>query len=88
MFSLPFRGQAPCNQYGNLCDKIGISRKSAHKIRKTYISTLLDAGVNPDTVREQAGHEDLRVTYKNYFFDRKSKPQIEEQMERVWASNQ
>ena len=71
-----------------ICDKIGIPRRSIHKLRKTYISTLIDEGVNINTIREMVGHEDEKVTYKNYCFDRRPKPQIEEQLEMIWASNQ
>ena len=32
--------------------------KSSHKVRKTYISSLLDGGINLDRVREIVGHAD------------------------------
>ena len=70
------------------CDKLGIQRRSIHKLRKTFISTLLDNKVNSDTVRETVGHQDMRTTLNNYYYDRKTEKQIEEQMERIWASNQ
>lgn len=38
--------------------------KSCHDIRRTYISRLLDSGINPDTVRRIAGHEDIEMTMK------------------------
>ena len=44
--------------------------KSPHKCRKTYISILIDAGVNLRTVQELAGHEKLSTTLDNYVFDR------------------
>lgn len=37
--------------------------------------------MNINTIRELAGHEDERTTYKNYCFDRKTKKQRQEQME-------
>ena len=70
------------------CDKLGIQRRSIHEIRKTFISTLLDNKINSDTVRETVGHQDMRTTLNNYYYDRKTEKQIEEQMERIWASNQ
>lgn len=48
----------------------GTTVKSSHKVRKTYISTLLDAHVNINTVRELVGHSDERTPLKNYCFDR------------------
>ena len=71
-----------------LCRRIGIEEKSPHKIRKTYISTLIDQGVNLNTIREMVGHEDERVTLKNYCFDRRNAEQIEEQIEKALASSQ
>ena len=55
------------------CKKLGFDPKSSHKARKTYISTLIDAGVNINTIREIAGHGDERTTYNNYCFDRSEK---------------
>lgn len=63
------------------CKHLGILHKSPHKIRKTYISTLIDDGVNIDTIRRLAGHEDERTTYGSYCYDRHSSKQIEAQLE-------
>ena len=52
------------------CKAIGIKTKTAHKIRKTYISTLIDSGLNIDRIRRMAGHSDERTTYNNYCYDR------------------
>ena len=71
-----------------LCRRINVPPKSMHKLRKTYISKLIDEGVNINTVREMVGHEDEKITYKNYCFDRRNKTQIENELERVLASNQ
>lgn len=56
--------------YRKYCDKLGITQKSSHKARKTYISALIDGQVNINTVRSMAGHSDERTTYGNYVFDR------------------
>ena len=63
------------------CKHLGILHKSPHKIRKTYISTLIDDGINIDTIRRLAGHEDERTTYGSYCYDRHSSKQIEAQLE-------
>lgn len=52
------------------CKRLGILFRSSHKSRKTYISSLIDAGININTVRSYAGHADERTTYFNYCFDR------------------
>lgn len=64
-----------------ICDSIAIPNKSNHKIRKTYISSLFDKGVNIDTIRRQAGHEDERTSLNNYCFDQSDNLQLEAQLE-------
>ena len=59
--------------FAKFCKDLGIINKSSHKARKTYISTLIDAGVNINTIREMVGHEDERTTYNSYCFDRTDK---------------
>ena len=54
------------------CARADIPYRSSHKARKTYISALIDAGININTIRESAGHADERTTYFNYCFDRAS----------------
>jgi integrase len=55
-----------------------------HKIRKTYISTLIDnENININYIREQVGHADERTTYGNYCFNRKSKDLTEYDMEQA-----
>ena len=55
------------------CKQLGFDAKSSHKARKTFISTLIDAGVNINTIREIVGHNDERTTYTSYCFDRSEK---------------
>lgn len=54
-----------------LCDEINTQKKSSHKIRKTYISSLFDNGLNINKIREIAGHEDEKTSLNNYCFDRR-----------------
>lgn len=54
------------------CDELGIPRKSTHKTRKTVISSLIDAGMNIDSIRRFAGHTNERTTFNNYCYDRRS----------------
>lgn len=63
------------------CRHIGISEKATHKVRKTYISALIDSGLNIDKIRELAGHEDERTTYGNYCFNRMTDTQTENLLE-------
>ena len=59
--------------YYRYCENIGTCVKSSHKSRKTYISALIDAGVNINEIRELVGHADERTTYNSYCYDRKTK---------------
>lgn len=66
------------------CRYIGIGEKSMHKIRKTYISTLIDSRtVNLNTIRDFAGHEDERTTLKCNCFNRQTDSQTQESIERA-----
>ncbi len=65
------------------CNHIDISEKGMHKIRKTYISTLIDnENININYIRQQVGHADERTTYGNYCFNRKSQDLTENEMEK------
>lgn len=63
------------------CERIGIPVKTSHKIRKTFISTLIDSNLNIDEIRRIAGHSDERVTYQNYCYNRFSDAQTEKMIE-------
>lgn len=56
--------------YTRICKELGILDRSSHKARKTYISALIDGGVNISAVRELAGHADERTTLNSYCYDR------------------
>ena len=63
-----------------LCDSLDLTRRSPHKWRKTYISKLLNDGVDPDFVREQVGHKELQTTLNSYTYSTTRK---EEQITRL-----
>ncbi len=71
--------------YEQYCKRLGTVTKSSHKARKTYISTLYDAGVNINSIREYAGHADEQTTLHNYCFDRSSEQEKLDQVERALA---
>lgn len=66
-----------------VCDDIDINKKSSHKIRKTYISSLFDGHININRIREIAGHEDERTSLNNYCFDRASNDDIQNKLEQI-----
>lgn len=67
----------------SLCSYAGVINKSNHKIRKTYISSLFDSGVNINTIRVQAGHEDEKTSLNNYCFDQKDESEREKELEKA-----
>lgn len=69
------------------CETIGINTKSSHKIRKTYISSLIDSGLNIDEIRRQVGHSDERTTYGNYCFNRRTSDETRSIMEAALKYN-
>ena len=63
---------------------LGGPHRSSHKSRKTWISSLIDCPeMNINTIREMAGHEDERTTFKNYCFDRSTEHEKVENMVRA-----
>ena len=57
--------------YG-ICDKTGITRKSPHKIRKTYASILLDNQVSEKFITDLMGHTSIQCTNQFYGRNRKT----------------
>ena len=55
-----------------VCNELGIRYRSNHKIRKTYGTTLIDAGVDEAIIAEQMGHTDISTTKKFYYYSNKS----------------
>lgn len=56
-----------------ICEnKLGMKVKSAHKIRKTYGTILLDGKVRDSTILDSMGHVDLGCTKGHYYYNRAS----------------
>lgn len=52
------------------CNILGILVRTTHKLRKTYITAMLECGCDVKFVQEQVGHCDIQTTYKYYQFTR------------------
>lgn len=63
------------------CEHIDILIKTSHKIRKTYVSKLIDSGLNIDEIRRMVGHADERTTLGCYCFNRLTDLQTEDKIE-------
>ena len=68
------------------CEKAGIEYRSSHKARKTYISSLIDEGMNINTIREMVGHADERTTMNSYCYDRHTEDERRAILERALSS--
>ena len=69
-----------------LCRRLNTENKSPHKCRKTCISALMDCpNINNRTVQRFAGHSELATTYNYYNFDRKSKEEQAEAIDKALA---
>lgn len=55
------------------CDKAGVPRRSPHKIRKTYGTKLYDSDLPASFICNQMGHTDIRCLEKYYYFNRMTK---------------
>lgn len=64
------------------CDKVDITRKSSHKIRKTFISNLIENGFNPKVITKLVGHEDYQTTLKSYCRSLKSQSELENSLDK------
>ena len=71
--------------YNRYCKLIGTVPKSSHKARKTYISALIDGGVNINTIREIVAHSSEKTTYNSYVYDRKPKSKHVKLIEKALA---
>ena len=69
--------------FTSYCNKIGIEPKSSHKARKTFVSTLLDADMNINSVRQFVGHKDEKTTLNNYCYDRSSEEEKYRKLEQA-----
>ena len=68
------------------CDQAGIPRKSIHKIRKTFISALIDSHMSLNEIRKACGHSDERTTLGNYCFNRLSRTETAEKFDDALTS--
>ena len=65
------------------CLGCGIQKKSMHKIRKTYGTTLIDGNVDDGLIAEQMGHADINTTRKYYYYSNKNAKHNREQIEKT-----
>ena len=68
----------------NYCNAISVNKKSAHKIRKTFISRLIHSGkIDIDTICRVVGHVDMKTTFTSYCFSLDHKNEIQNKFAEV-----
>ena len=68
------------------CRMAGIAERSTHKIRKSYVSTLVDSGdINIRQIMRTVGHKSAKTTYGNYCFNRKGRAETQDSFEKALA---
>lgn len=65
------KSQVFTNRLYRMCDSLGITRRSSHKIRKTYATKLLNCGIDEKLIESQMGHTDIATTKQYYYFNNK-----------------
>ena len=67
----------------HICDRVGIKRRSMHKLRKTYGTKLIDAGVSESVITAQMGHSDIQTTRQHYYRNNKTEDEAKEQLRKA-----
>lgn len=77
------RGSTFNKRLSAICDTLGITHRTMHKIRKTYGTALIDGNVDEKFITEQMGHSDIATTKKLYYFSNKTTKHKELQIEKA-----
>jgi integrase len=80
------RGHAFNKKLGRVCKTLNINKRTMHKIRKTYGTTLIDNNVDDALICEMMGHKDINTTKKYYYYSNKSEKTKVEQINNALAS--
>ncbi len=66
-----------------VCKRCNLAPRSMHKIRRTYATTLIDAGVDDAITMEMLGHSDITTTRKFYYYCRSDEAKKKAQINRA-----
>lgn len=66
-----------------LCKELNLPHRSFHKIRKTYATKLLDAGVSEKIITKQMGHTEILTTKTYYYFNNEQIAEIKSRLDKV-----
>jgi len=65
------------------CDKLGITRRSMHALRKTYATRLINSKVDEAIIINQMGHTDIATTKQYYYYNDKAFNYIVDEVSKV-----
>ena len=66
------KGHSFTKRIQDICKAVGIRPRAMHKLRKTYATNLLNAGVDDKLVEKQMGHTEILTTKQFYYFNNKT----------------
>lgn len=66
------KGKAFSTKLRRICGYVGVTKRSMHKIRKTYATNLLNAGVDEKIIQKQMGHTDIATTKGYYYYNNRN----------------
>lgn len=66
-----------------LCKELELPHRSFHKIRKTYATKLLDAGISEKIIEKQMGHTEILTTKQFYYFNNEQVSEIKDRLNKV-----
>ena len=68
-----------------VCKYVEINPRSLHKIRKTYATELLDAGIPEKIIISQMGHTNINTTKNYYYYNNKTVEYISNEIEKAMS---
>ena len=64
-----------------ICEAVHIPKRSMHKIRKTYGTSLINGHVDERLILDQMGHGDIRTTKQFYYFSNRDEAEKRKQIQ-------
>lgn len=80
------KSRAAVYQLDRCLNALSMEHRSIHKARKTYVSALIDGGININEIKRQVGHADIHTTYANYCFNRYGEEETNRKIEMALCS--
>lgn len=80
--------RAAVYQLDRCLNALSMEHRSIHKARKTYVSALIDGGININEIKRQVGHSDIQTTYANYCFNRYGEEETNRKIEMALYSGE